>query len=84
MDCKRALEESTGDFARAQAFLVEKAEKAAQKKASREVKAGVVDSYIHGNGRIGVLIEVNCETDFLSGTSDFRSLVKDNPGQEGK
>lgn len=77
MDCKRALEEAVGDFARARAILSEKAEKVAQKKADREAAVGIVDSYVHGNGRIGVLIEVRCETDFLSESPQFRSLVKD-------
>lgn len=77
MDCKRALEEAHGDFAKARVILGERAEKVAQKKADREVAIGVVDSYIHGNGRIGVLIEVRCETDFLSDSPQFRSLVKD-------
>lgn len=77
MDCKRALEESQGDFAKARALLAGRAERAAQKKADREAKAGVVGSYVHGNGRIGVLIEVHCETDFLSESPEFRSLVRD-------
>lgn len=77
MDCKRALEESLGDFTRARAVLDEKAAKTANKKADREVKAGIVDSYIHGNGQIGVLIEVHCETDFLSETQEFKALVRD-------
>jgi elongation factor Ts len=77
MDCKRALEESPGDFTKARAMLADKAEKTAERKANREVKAGVVDSYIHGNGRIGVLIQVDCETDFLSETAEFRALVKE-------
>jgi elongation factor Ts len=77
MDCKRALEESLGDFAKARALLAAKAEQTSQKKAERTVKAGVVEAYIHGNGRIGVLLEVDCETDFLAESPAFRSLVRD-------
>lgn len=77
MDCKRALEASEGDFARARALLAEAAEKEARKKAEREVKAGIVDSYIHNGGRVGVLIEVHCETDFLSESPEFRRFVRE-------
>ena len=77
MECKRTLEEAQGDFAKALAVLDEKAKETAKKKAAREVKAGIVDAYIHGDGRIGVLIEVVCETDFLSKSRDFRGLVRD-------
>jgi elongation factor Ts len=77
MECKKALEEADGDFAQAQTVLMERAVQKADKKAEREVKHGVVDSYIHGDGRIGVLIEVHCETDFLSKGAPFRGLVRD-------
>lgn len=77
MECKRALEEANGDFEQAQAVLMERAVRQAEKKADREVKHGVIDAYIHGEGRIGVLIEVHCETDFLSKGALFRSLVRD-------
>lgn len=77
MDCKRALEQSGGDFGKARAALSEKAEKTATKKAAREAHFGVIEAYIHGNGKIGVLLEVHCETDFLSQGSEFRSLVRD-------
>lgn len=77
MDCKRALEQVGGDFDKARAALSEKAEKTAAKKATREAHSGVIEAYIHGNGRIGVLLEVHCETDFLSQSADFRSLVRD-------
>jgi elongation factor Ts len=77
MECKRALEEANGDFSQAQAVLVERAAKKAEKKADREMKHGVVQAYIHGDGRIGVLLEVHCETDFLSKGEAFRGLVKD-------
>lgn len=77
MDCKRALEQVGGDFDQARAALSEKAEKTAAKKAGREAHSGVIEAYIHGNGRIGVLLEVHCETDFLSQGAEFRSLVRD-------
>jgi elongation factor Ts len=77
MECKRALEEANGDFEQAQTVLQERAVLKAEKKADREVKHGVIEAYIHGDGRIGVLLEVHCETDFLSKGAPFRSLVKD-------
>jgi elongation factor Ts len=77
MDCKRALEQAHGEFGKAQALLDEQVDQKAQKKADRAVKEGVVDAYLHGDGRIGVLIEVLCETDFLSLNPEFRSLVRD-------
>jgi len=77
MECKRALEEASGDFEKAQALLAERAKAKAAKKADREMTCGVVDAYIHGNGRIGVLVEVRCETDFLAASKEFRAFVKD-------
>jgi len=77
MDCKRALQETGGDMEKAIDYLREKGLAAAAKKAGRIAAEGLVESYIHGNGRIGVLIEVNCETDFVANTDDFRALVKD-------
>jgi elongation factor Ts len=77
MECKRALEDTQGDFARAQALLQEKAQNTAQKKACREATAGTIGAYLHNDGRIGVLIEVYCETDFLSRNPEFRGLVKE-------
>jgi len=75
MDCKTALEECAGDLERAVEYLRKKGLAAAAKKAGRETREGVIDSYIHGNGRIGVLIELNCETDFVARTDEFRQLV---------
>ena len=75
MDCKRALEESGGDLERAAELLREWGMAAAAKKAGRETAEGLVHAYIHGQGRIGVLIEVNCETDFVAATPDFQQLV---------
>ena len=77
MDCKRALEESDGDLDRATALLRERGLAAAARKASREAREGLVESYIHPGGRVGVLIEVNCETDFVARTDEFRKLVHD-------
>ncbi|MCG0277240.1 MAG: translation elongation factor Ts [Thermanaeromonas sp.] len=75
MDCKRALEETGGDIERAIEVLRMKGLAAAAKKAGRVAKEGLVHAYIHGGGRIGVLIEVNCETDFVARTEEFRDLV---------
>ncbi len=75
MDCKAALEECAGDLERAIEYLRKKGLAAAAKKAGRETREGLIDSYIHGNGRIGVLIELNCETDFVARTDEFRQLV---------
>lgn len=77
MDCKKALAATEGDMDKAIDFLREKGLAAAAKKAGRIAAEGLVESYIHGGGRIGVLVEVNCETDFVAKTDDFKSLVKD-------
>ena len=77
MDCKKALAATEGDMEKAIDFLREKGLAAAAKKAGRIAAEGLVESYIHGGGRIGVLVEVNCETDFVAKTDAFKSLVKD-------
>jgi elongation factor Ts len=77
MDAKRALEEASGDMDRATGILREKGIAAAAKRSGRETLQGVVESYIHGGGRIGVIVEVNCETDFVANTPDFRQLARD-------
>ncbi|MEW5762679.1 MAG: translation elongation factor Ts [Bacillota bacterium] len=77
MDCKRALVECNNDIEKAIIYLREKGLAAAAKKAGRVAAEGVVDSYIHGGGRIGVLVEVNCETDFVAKTPEFRAFVRD-------
>ena len=77
MDCKRALEETSGDSDKAVALLRERGQAAAAKKADREAREGLISSYIHTGGRIGVLIEVNCETDFVARTDRFQKLVRD-------
>ena len=77
MDCKKALTEANGDMEKAVDILREKGLSKAAKKAGRIAAEGIVGSYIHGNGRIGVLVEVNCETDFVAQTEGFHALVKD-------
>jgi len=77
MDCKNALVEADGDVEKATAVLREKGLAAAAKKAGREAREGLVSSYIHPGGRVGVLIEVNCETDFVARTDEFQKLVRD-------
>ena len=77
MDCKRALQESNGDLAGAEEILRERGVASAAKKASRATNQGVVESYIHSGGRIGALVEVNCETDFVARTPDFKELAHD-------
>jgi elongation factor Ts len=77
MDCKRALIESEGDFDRAAELLREKGLASVAKRAGRSANQGLVDAYVHFNNTVGVLVEVNCETDFVANTDDFRKLVKD-------
>ncbi len=75
MDVKRALEESGGDIDGARRVLREKGQALAAKKSSREASEGLIDAYIHFNGRVGVLVEVNCETDFVARTPEFREFA---------
>jgi elongation factor Ts len=82
MDCKRALTETKGKMEEAIDYLREKGLAAAAKKAGRVASEGIIEAYIHGGGRIGVLIEVNCETDFVAKTREFQSLVRDLAMQE--
>jgi elongation factor Ts len=77
MDCKRALVEAGGDFAKAEAILRTKGIASASKKALRATKEGIVAAYIHQQGKVGVLVEVNCETDFVAKNENFRAFVKD-------
>ncbi len=77
MDCKRALDETGGDMERAVVWLREKGLATAAKKAGRVAAEGLVHAYIHAGGRIGVLVEVNCETDFVARTEEFRSFAHD-------
>ena len=75
MDCKSALEESKGDMKKAEEILREKGVASAKSKASRETNQGLVESYIHSGGRIGAIVEANCETDFVARTDDFKELA---------
>jgi elongation factor Ts len=77
MDCKRALEETDGDVERAIALLRERGVAAAAKKADRAANEGLVSSYIHMGGKVGAMVEVNCETDFVARTDQFQKLVRD-------
>jgi elongation factor Ts len=76
MDCKKALVENDGDIAKASEWLRQKGITSAEKKAGRVAAEGIVESYIHTGGRIGVLVEVNCETDFVARREDFQALAK--------
>jgi len=76
MDCKKALKESDGDIAKAMEWLRQKGITSAEKKAGRVAAEGIVESYIHTGGRIGVIVEVNCETDFVARREDFQALAK--------
>ena len=77
MDCKRALEEAGGDYEKAALGLREKGLSVAAKKADRVAREGVITSYIHHGSRLGVLLELNCETDFVARTDDFQQLARD-------
>ena len=77
MDCKEALQASQGDLEGAVEYLRKKGIAGAAKRASRDVKEGVVGAYIHAGSKLGVLVEVDCETDFVARTDDFQTLVKD-------
>jgi elongation factor Ts len=77
MQCKKALEEAEGDMEKAKMVLRKVASKAADKKADRELGAGVVHAYIHGNNTLGAMIELNCETDFVANNDEFRKLADD-------
>ena len=77
MDAKRALDEAAGDFDKAKGLLRERGMAAAAKRSERETGQGVVESYIHGQGRIGALVELNCETDFVARNDEFQKLARD-------
>ncbi len=76
-DCRKALQETGGQMERAAELIRRRGEDKAAQKADRQTRNGIVDAYIHMEGRIGVLIEVNCETDFVARTNDFRRFVRD-------
>ena len=75
LDCKKALEETGGDFEAAAKILKEKGFAEAQKRADRETHNGIIELYNHGEGRVGVMVEVNCETDFVARTNEFRTFA---------
>jgi elongation factor Ts len=77
MDCKKALTEAGGDQTKAAAILRERGLSMAERKAHRSTEQGLVECYIHAGGRIGAMVEVNCETDFVARTDDFRALARD-------
>jgi elongation factor Ts len=77
LDCKQALEASDGDFEKAVAYLREKGMSAAAKRADREAKEGLIGSYVHAGSKVGALVEVNCETDFVAQTDEFQELAHD-------
>ncbi len=77
MDCKKALQETGGDLEKAVDLLRQRGAVKAEKRAGREASEGVIGSYVHHDGSIGVLVEVNCETDFVARTEDFKVLAKD-------
>lgn len=75
MDCRRALEETKGDEKKAESLLKKWGVEKAEKKTDRVTKAGIIESYIHAGGKVGVLLEINCETDFVAKTEDFKNLA---------
>lgn len=76
MDAKRALDEASGDFEQARVLLRERGMATAAKRSDRSTEQGLVEAYIHGGGRIGALVELNCETDFVARTEEFRTLAR--------
>jgi len=83
MECKKALMETSGNFEMAVDYLRKKGIASAAKKAGRMTKEGAVTSYIHGEGKVGVLLEVNCETDFVARTEQFKQLVRAETSHRG-
>ena len=77
IDCRNALAKSEGDFAKAKTLLQEQGQAKAEKKAERSANEGLVGSYIHTGGKVGVLVEINCETDFVARNDKFKDLVRD-------
>src|SRR5688572_8383533 len=76
-DCRRALDESGGDYAKALKWLQKRATEIAAKKADRETSQGLIEAYIHGGGKVGVLVQLLCETDFVAKTDEFKHLAKE-------
>ena len=77
MECKKALEETDGDEKKALKILEKSGQKKAMKKSARETKQGLIEAYIHNNGKIGAILELNCETDFVAKNSQFKELAHD-------
>lgn len=77
MDCKRALDEAKGDFAKAKVLIKERGLAKAKEKSDREAKEGIVEAYVHAGGRIGAMVELSSETDFVARNADFRELAKE-------
>src|SRR3954452_16659251 len=77
MECKRAIEDASNDLGKAEQLLKERGLAKAAKKVGREANQGIVDAYIHAGGRIGALVEVNCETDFVGRNDEFKALVRE-------
>ena len=75
LDCKRALDESKGNYGKAKEIIKKKGLLKADKKASRETSQGIIETYVHGGGKVGVMLELLCETDFVARNSDFKSLA---------
>jgi elongation factor Ts len=75
IECKKALEEASGDTQKAQEILVKRGAEIASKKSERQTKTGLVDSYVHPNGKMGVLLELDCETDFVARNENFKNLA---------
>jgi elongation factor Ts len=76
-DCKKALEEAGGDFAKAQEILRRRGKQVAEKRAAKDAKQGIIECYVHSNKKIGVLVELNCETDFVAKNETFKELAHD-------
>lgn len=74
-ECKKALKEAEGDVGKAKEILIERGQKIAKKKADRETEEGIVDTYVHGGGKVGVMIELHCESDFVARSDDFQKLA---------
>src|SRR5436309_13558905 len=81
MDCKRALEDAKGDFEKAKTLIRERGLAQAQKKSDREAREGIVEAYIHAGGKIGALVELSSETDFVARNPDFRGLARESAMQ---
>ena len=77
MECKKALEETDGDIEKAQKILTKKGVEKALKKSTREAGQGLIETYIHNNGKVGVILELNCETDFVARNDEFKTLAHD-------